>query len=98
MAPRYSVRYAVLHNYSSTDFGPWEKGSTIILDEESAEWVNRDSPGTLAEIDDSVKLVKGQPVPASALKGAAPAKKVAPKKPPEVPGQGAPGAKPGRRK
>jgi hypothetical protein len=64
-------RYAVVHRYSSTDHGPWDEGTTIELDEASADWVNRDSPGTLAEIDPSVKLVKGKPVPKSALKKAA---------------------------
>ena len=64
------TRYAVMHRYSSTDHGPWEEGTTIELDDATAIWVNRDSPGTLAEIDESVKLVKGRPVPPEALKGA----------------------------
>lgn len=66
-------RYAVMQRYASTDYGPWDEGSTIILDADQAEWVNRDSPGALAEIDPSVKLVKGQPVPESALKRSKPA-------------------------
>jgi len=68
-------RYAVMHRYSSTNYGPWDEGTTIELDDVSAGWVNRDSPGTLAEIDASAKLVKGRPVPASALKSAKPADK-----------------------
>jgi hypothetical protein len=72
------TRYAVMHRYSSADYGPWDEGTTIELDGASAAWVNRDSPGTLAEVDETVKLVKGQPVPPEALKGAA--KKTAAKK------------------
>lgn len=45
-------RYEVQHRYSSNDFGPWIKGDQITLDNvEDAEYVNRDSPGTLVEID-----------------------------------------------
>ncbi len=45
-------RYEVQHRYRSNDFGPWEKGDQITLDDpEEAAYVNRDSPGTLKEID-----------------------------------------------
>lgn len=45
-------RFEVQHRYRSNDFGPWEKGDQITLDnEDDAAYVNRDSPGTLKEID-----------------------------------------------
>lgn len=45
-------RYEVQHRYKSNDFGPWEPGDQITLDDpEDAAYVNRDSPGTLKEID-----------------------------------------------
>ncbi|HEY9414188.1 MAG TPA: hypothetical protein VIQ30_05475 [Pseudonocardia sp.] len=45
-------RYEVQHNYKSNDFGPWVTGDQITLDNpEDAAFVNRDSPGTLVEID-----------------------------------------------
>lgn len=45
-------RYEVQHRYRSNDYGPWEPGDQITLDDpEDAAYVNRDSPGTLKEID-----------------------------------------------
>lgn len=45
-------RYQVQHRYKSNDFGPWEEGDQVTLDDAAeAEYVNRDSPGTLVEID-----------------------------------------------
>lgn len=45
-------RYEVQHRYRSNDFGPWDKGDQITLDNVAdAAYVNRDSPGTLKEID-----------------------------------------------
>lgn len=45
-------RYEVQHRYRSNDFGPWVQGDQITLDDpEEAAYVNRDSPGTLLEID-----------------------------------------------
>jgi hypothetical protein len=43
-------RYEILHDYRSGRHGPWEQGAKIELTEEEAEWVNRDSVGTLVEI------------------------------------------------
>lgn len=40
-------RYKVNHKYGTTYLGPWTAGSEVELDEEVAEWVNRDSVGTL---------------------------------------------------
>lgn len=45
-------RYQVQHRYKSNDYGPWEQGDQITLDDpDDAAYVNRDSPGTLVEID-----------------------------------------------
>lgn len=45
-------RFEVQHRYRSNDFGPWEEGDQITLDNaDDAAYVNRDSPGTLKEID-----------------------------------------------
>lgn len=45
-------RYRVQHRYRSAGYGPWEAGDQITLDDPAdAEFVNRDSPGTLVEVD-----------------------------------------------
>lgn len=47
------MKYTVKHAYSSQRdgkrFGPWAKGDVVELDEHDAEWVLRDSPGSLEE-------------------------------------------------
>lgn len=49
------MRYVVQHNYTAYRdgrlFGPWEAGTEVELDELDAEWVNRDSAGTLVSVD-----------------------------------------------
>ncbi|HEU4542205.1 MAG TPA: hypothetical protein VFR23_13840 [Jiangellaceae bacterium] len=45
------ARYEVQHSYRSNDYGPFEKGTQIELDPAEAEWINKDSPGTLVEVD-----------------------------------------------
>lgn len=44
--------YRVNHSYSAlrdgVRFGPYEQGTTVQLEEADAEWINRDSPGTLS--------------------------------------------------
>lgn len=51
-------RYTVNHSYRSRrdgqDFGPWSKGDEVELSDGDAEWVERDSPGTLARQADRV--------------------------------------------
>lgn len=81
-------RYAVLHRYSSGEHGPWEMGTTVEMTPAEAAWVNRDSPGTLAEVAPGVKLETGQPVPPEKLKGYK-----APKPEPEPPEPEPPAAK-----
>ncbi|HET8684783.1 MAG TPA: hypothetical protein VFM54_23360 [Micromonosporaceae bacterium] len=45
-------RYQVQHRYRSNDFGPWQAGDEVTLDNpDDAAYVNRDSPGTLVEVD-----------------------------------------------
>lgn len=48
-------RYNVTQNYKSRrdglDYGPWEAGGQIDLSEADADWVNRDSPGTLTPVE-----------------------------------------------
>jgi len=41
-------RYVVQSPYRTQDLGPWAPGETVDLLPHVAEWVNRDSPGTLA--------------------------------------------------
>lgn len=45
------ARWTVAHRYrSSRDgqaYGPWMPGDVVDLDDDVAEWVNRDSPGCL---------------------------------------------------
>lgn len=52
-------RYLVNHNYRSGTFGPWVAGDRVTLDDAAdAEFVNRDSPGALTEIDPEVEAAK----------------------------------------
>lgn len=44
---RYTVDHAYLARRDGQQFGPWEPGIEVELPEEDAEWVNRDSPGSL---------------------------------------------------
>lgn len=59
----------MLHNYRSNGHGPWQVGTTVEMDPDEAAWVNKDSPGTLAEVAAGVKLATGEPVPPEKLKG-----------------------------
>lgn len=63
--------YAVNHHYRSfrdgVQYGPYEPGTFVQLDEVDAEWVNRDSPGTLTEratidVVDTDAVVDGEAV------------------------------------
>lgn len=52
-------RYEVQHRYKSNDFGPWEAGDQVTLDDPAdADFVNRDSPGTLVEVDPEEQAAK----------------------------------------
>lgn len=56
-------RYIVQHAYKAFRdgqlFGPWEADLEIEIEEADAEWINRDSPDTLAPVDDK----SGTPAP-----------------------------------
>lgn len=56
-------RYVVQHSYHSSadgqQWGPWEEGQEIELDEDRAEWVERDSAGTLKPV--AAKETKPKP-------------------------------------
>lgn len=47
------MRYEVKHAYASTRdglrFGPWKPGEVVELEPADAEWILRDSPGSLSE-------------------------------------------------
>lgn len=42
------ARYEVQHRYQSGLYGPWDKGHTVEVEPHEADWINHDSPGTLA--------------------------------------------------
>lgn len=42
------MEYRVNHNYRTAALGPFAAGSTVDLDDATAAWVNRDSPGCLS--------------------------------------------------
>lgn len=61
-------RYKVNHRYAAytTAFGDGEQigleeGAEVELDEERAEWINRDSPGTLTAAKATVDIPDGEP-------------------------------------
>lgn len=71
------ARYEVQHAYRSNDYGPFEKGTQIELDPAEAGWINKDSPGTLAEVDPEVQAkAKRERRQAEIAKRAAAKKKV----------------------
>lgn len=51
--------YKVTQRYASNGIGPFDKGQSVDLDEATAEFVERDSPGTL-ESTSEVKKVRLQ--------------------------------------
>lgn len=59
-------RYQICHSYRSfrdgQSYGPWEAGGVIDLSEADADWVNRDSPGTLALPEAAVEAEPDTPV------------------------------------
>ena len=50
------LNYYVCWNYKSDLGGPWLQSDTVKLDRATAEHVNRDSPGVLAEYEDLKEL------------------------------------------
>ena len=56
------ARYQVQHPYRAfrdgTHYGPWTPGEVVELDQDVAEWVNRDSPGALTEHQEEAPAIK----------------------------------------
>ena len=50
--PRYKVNQNYRSRRDGVDYGPWEAGGVIDLSEADADWVNRDSPGTLGPAEE----------------------------------------------
>jgi hypothetical protein len=47
--PTYTVNHRYYAFSDGKHYGPYEAGTVIDLDPAEAQWVNRDSPGTLTE-------------------------------------------------
>ena len=54
--PGYTVNHAYDAYRDGRRYGPWEDGDAVDLDVADADWVNRDSPGTLT----AAKPTKGE--------------------------------------
>lgn len=48
--PKYLVNHAYASRSDGVQYGPWSPGDSVELLEAVAEWVNRDSPGTLSAL------------------------------------------------
>ncbi|GGM64113.1 hypothetical protein GCM10012275_38320 [Longimycelium tulufanense] len=48
--PRYTVQHAYRAEHNGRRYGPWQPDTEVDLEAEEAEWVNRDSPDTLAPV------------------------------------------------
>lgn len=46
--PRFTVAHRYASSHNGRQFGPWEPGTEVELDEADAAWVERDSPGVFA--------------------------------------------------
>lgn len=49
--PKYTVNHGYRAYSDGRTFGPFVEGETVELTEADAEWVNRDSPGCLTEVE-----------------------------------------------
>lgn len=52
------AKFKVQHNYSSNNNGrffAYDEGVEVEVDDDVAEWVNRDSPGTLKPVSEAKK-------------------------------------------
>lgn len=62
-------RYRVSHVYAAyrdgQHYGPWTPGEVVELDQELAEWVNRDSPNTLSPVVEEEKPAAEREMPAT---------------------------------
>lgn len=46
----YRLNHAYTARRDGVTFGPWQAGETVDLEPADAEWIERDSPGALAEV------------------------------------------------
>lgn len=50
------AEFTLIHSYASQRdgqrFGPWQAGDVVDLEQADAEWILRDSPGSLCPVDD----------------------------------------------
>ncbi|UJW32394.1 hypothetical protein L3Q67_00990 [Saccharothrix sp. AJ9571] len=81
--PRYRVKHRYHARRDGKAFGPWEPKDDVELDQADAEWVNRDSPGTLS----AVRAAASTPEPPQDPPEG-------PEKPPQKPGDGGQAAPP----
>lgn len=51
--PKYLVNHSYTSRGDGVQYGPWSPGDSVELLEAVAEWVNRDSPGTLSALPES---------------------------------------------
>lgn len=51
--PCYEVKHRYRASRDGQTVGPWEPGQRVELAEAEAAWINRDSPGALAEVKPS---------------------------------------------
>lgn len=49
--PDYTIRHRYHAYRDGQQYGPWVEGDRVQLAEADADWVNRDSPGALVEIE-----------------------------------------------
>lgn len=56
------LKFTVQHRYFSVDngqpIGPYLKGDEVELEQGRAEWINRDSPGCLKEVEEKPRRGK----------------------------------------
>lgn len=62
--PRYRVNHSYRSFSDGRQFGPYEAGQTVELEDTDAEWVNRDSPGCLSPDDEEPARPNRQHKPA----------------------------------
>lgn len=69
------MRYTINHAYRSfrdgQNFGPWEPGEQVELDDDVAAWLERDSPGLLTEAEVKGAERQAKPAPNRQAKGGA---------------------------
>lgn len=53
--PRYVVQQRYHSSADGQQWGPWEPGDEVELDEARAQWVERDSTGTLKPVTTKAK-------------------------------------------